>query len=151
MASLSLHHAGRTVSDMEASLRFYRDLLGLKVVVDDDVLAGEEISQMIGIEGAELRAVFLSADGQLPFMELIEYRAPQGRPLSGNERTNDIGATHPCILVDDVQAEYERLQAAGVEFAGPPLYADAGVFKGQWAAYCLDPDGQPVELWSISD
>ncbi len=151
MPALSLHHAGRTVSDMDAALRFYRDQLGMKVVVDDEVMGGEEVSRFIGLENVELRAVFLSVDGQLPYMELLEYRSPRGAALRGDETPADIGATHPCILVDDVRAEQERLSAEGVRFAGPALYADAGPFKGQWAAYCYDPDGQVVELWSIDD
>jgi catechol 2,3-dioxygenase-like lactoylglutathione lyase family enzyme len=104
---------------------------------------------MVGLEDVVLRAVFLSVDGQLPYMELIEYRSPRSVPLRGDETPADVGAAHPCLLVDDVPAEYERLRALGVEFSGPPLLADEGVFSGQWAAYCVDPDGQVVELWSI--
>jgi catechol 2,3-dioxygenase-like lactoylglutathione lyase family enzyme len=147
MSTLSMHHGGRTVADMDSALRFYRDLLGMQVV-DDDVLEGPEISTMVNIDDARLRAVFLSPDGQPPYMELIQYFGAPARPLDGSESAADIGNTHVCVLVDDIQAEFDRLRGAGVRFNGPPLYTDGGFFKGEWAAYCYDPDGCVVELWA---
>jgi lactoylglutathione lyase len=148
MNVLGVHHAGHTVADMERSLGFYRDLLGLSVY-DDEVLEGPEISEMIGIENAKLRAVFLTVDGKRPFVELIEYYTPQGRQLTGDERPPDIGNAHFSFLVADIHEAKRALESKGVTFAGAPLYADEGVFKGEWAAYCYDPDGMVVELWSL--
>jgi lactoylglutathione lyase len=147
MNVLAVHHAGRTVADMDASLGFYRDLLGLKVV-DDDTLDGPELSELVGLAGARLRAVMLSIDGQTPFAELIQYLAPESRPLRGDEAASDVGDAHFCFLVDDIEAECARLKAAGVRFTGAPLLATEGTFEGEWAAYCYDPDGLLVELWS---
>jgi catechol 2,3-dioxygenase-like lactoylglutathione lyase family enzyme len=147
MAILGMHHAGRTVQDMDRALGFYRDLLGLKVV-DDDVLHGPEVSDMVGLPDARLRAVMLSIDGETPFVELIEYARPNSKPLAGDEQASDIGNSHFCILVDSMKSEVERLTSAGVRFSGAPFMADAGVFIGQWAVYCYDPDGLIVELWS---
>jgi catechol 2,3-dioxygenase-like lactoylglutathione lyase family enzyme len=147
MAVLGVHHAGRTVKDMDRALTFYRDLLGLSIV-DDDMLEGPEVSEMVGLPNAKLRAVMLSIDGSTPFLELIEYSRPASLELTGAEQASDVGNSHFCLLVDSMQAEVQRLAAAGVRFTGSPLLADAGLFVGQWAAYCFDPDGLIVELWS---
>jgi catechol 2,3-dioxygenase-like lactoylglutathione lyase family enzyme len=146
MPVLAVHHGGRTVADMERSLHFYRDLLGLEIV-DDDTQGGPEVESLVGVEGARIRIVFLSPDGNLPFVELIEYVEAPGRRPDGNESAADVGSTHVCLLVDDIHKEQERLSAAGVKFNGPPVLDDAH-FKGEWCTYCYDPDGFPVELWS---
>jgi catechol 2,3-dioxygenase-like lactoylglutathione lyase family enzyme len=142
----AVHHAGHTVADMERSLAFYRDILGLKVV-DDAVLGGPDISAMVGLEDASLRAVFLSVDGRPPFVELIQYFRPTGRQLHGGESVADVGNAHFSFLVSDIHATIAELKDKGVQFAGPPLLADEGPFDGEWAAYCYDPDGMVVEWW----
>jgi lactoylglutathione lyase len=142
----AVHHAGHTVKDMPRSLAFYRDMLGL-TVVDDAVLEGPEISAMIGLQDASLRAVFLGVDGNPPFVELIEYYRPHGRPLAGTETVADVGNAHFSFLVSDIHATIEELKRKGVRFVGPPLLADDGPFEGEWAAYCYDPDGMVVEWW----
>lgn len=147
MTVTGIHHAGRTVRNMEKSLTFYRDLLGLQTV-DDDRLSGEAVSEMIGLPAADLRAVMLSVDGRTPLVELIEYTSPPSRELRGDEAPSDVGNMHFCFLVESMSAAYDRLSRAGVAFAGEPMCADAGVFAGQWSAYCYDPDRLIVELWS---
>jgi catechol 2,3-dioxygenase-like lactoylglutathione lyase family enzyme len=147
MTVLGVHHGGRTVADMGLALTFYRDLLGMRVV-DDDVLEGPEISKMVAVENARLRAVFLSPTGGPPYVELIEYAGNPGHELGASTSAADIGNTHVCLLVDDIHTEYRRLHAAGVRFTSPPFYTDEGFFKGEWAAYCYDPDGCVVELWA---
>jgi lactoylglutathione lyase len=146
MPVVAVHHGGRTVADMERALAFYRDLLGLQVV-DDDVQEGPEVSQLVGVEDAQLRLVFMSPDGNAPYVELIEYTRSAGRKPDGGELASDVGNTHVCLLVDDIHKEQERLAAAGVKFNGPPVQDDA-YFKGEWCTYCYDPDGFVVELWS---
>lgn len=147
MSVIAVHHAGRTVADMDTSLEFYRDLLGLRVV-DDDTLEGPEVAELVGLPEARLRAVMLSVDGEIPFAELIQYYTPASRPLRGDEVAADIGDAHFCFLVDDLDAETTRLQAAGVRFTGKPLVVEEGSFADSAAAYCYDPDGLLIELWA---
>lgn len=148
MTVRAVHHAGLTVSNMESSLHFYRDIMGL-TVVDDDILSGKEVSEFVGVPDARLRAVMLAPGGRgTPYVELIEYLQPQGRPVRSSPQASDVGSSHFCFLVDSMSGEIERLRAHGVRFTSAPLLADAGPFKGQWSAYCFDPDGFIVELWS---
>lgn len=147
MAAIRIHHAATTVRNMEASLRFYRDLLGLRVV-DDDVLSGDDISKMVGLQDVELRAVLLSADDNLPYVELIEYHRPHGEDARNPAVASDIGTAHFCFLVPAMGEAYRRLQEDGVRFTAPPFVATEGRFAGDWSTYCFDPDGFIVELWS---
>lgn len=141
-----LHHASRTVADMDRSLGFYRDLLGMEVAVDTE-MAGEMLEREVAMPGARLRLVELRAGDS--FLELLQYRAPAGAPFPDDAKPADVGAHHVALLVDDLEAEHERLAAAGVRFTWPPQGVDAGFFAGHRTAYCYDPDGLIVELWQL--
>jgi catechol 2,3-dioxygenase-like lactoylglutathione lyase family enzyme len=58
----------------------------------------------------------------------------------------DHGITHLCLDVEDLDAEYERLLAAGMTFNSPPQDLGAGVRT----VYGRDPDGNVVELHELS-
>jgi catechol 2,3-dioxygenase-like lactoylglutathione lyase family enzyme len=140
-----LHHASRTVRDLEHSLAFYRDLLGLGVVADEE-LAGQALDRVVGLTGARLRVVELdTGDGRL--LELIQYHRPPGRAPAAGSSPADVGAHHVALVVDDLAAVHRRLVAAGVPFNCPPQEVAAGLFRGARTTYCLDPDGLVVELW----
>src|SRR3954468_20236827 len=95
-----MHHASRTVGDMERSLGFYRDLLGFEVALDTE-MEGEMLEREVGLEGARLRLVELAAPGDGLFLELLQYYAPA--PAEAEQlRPCDVGAHHLALLVDDI-------------------------------------------------
>ncbi len=132
---------------MERSLGFYRDLIGLSVLVDEE-LAGEGLERTTGLQGAALRVVELGLDDATPYLELLEYHAPRGAPI--DPRPCDAGAHHVCFEVEDIEAAHERLAAAGISFTHPPQLVAGGAFAGDRAAYYFDPDGMIVELWQVA-
>lgn len=151
MALISYFHFSFTVSDLERSIAFYRDLLGLRLVhrmVHDQ----KYTSSQIGFADALLKvALFNVADmpqGSSPsghVLELIEYVNPRGEPL--NAATNRPGAAHLALQVDDLEAEFARLKAAGVQFRSEaPVPITHGRHSGGLTCYLLDPDGITLEL-----
>jgi catechol 2,3-dioxygenase-like lactoylglutathione lyase family enzyme len=142
-----VHHTSRTVSDMERSLGFYRDALGMPVVLDTE-MSGEMLEREVAMDGAHLRFVLLDSGGDT-FLELLQYYSPPGEPLPGSAKPADVGAHHVALLVTDIAAAHEQLVAAGVRFTHAPQEVDAGFFRGHWTAYCYDPDGLIVELWQL--
>ena len=72
-----------------------------------------------------------------------------GRPREGfrQEQHVRVGLLHLAIRVDDLQAWYQRLSAAGVEFRSPaPVPVSTGINAGASAVYLRDPDGFTIEL-----
>ncbi|HKZ91925.1 MAG TPA: VOC family protein, partial [Candidatus Limnocylindrales bacterium] len=65
-------HGGITVSDMDRSLPFYRDGLGLEIEFDR-ILDGPYLREVLGMQFESLRAVYLRIPGG-GFVELLEYR-----------------------------------------------------------------------------
>jgi catechol 2,3-dioxygenase-like lactoylglutathione lyase family enzyme len=139
-----ISHTSFTVSDLDRSIAFYRDLLGLELRATIRRNTGW-IAAMTGFDGADLRIAALVEPGGGHVLELIEYVSPSGaapRPIP----TNDVGAAHVCFEVDDLQAEAERLRAAGVVFVGEVVQVTEPPGVGGCAAYFRDPDGIPLEL-----
>jgi catechol 2,3-dioxygenase-like lactoylglutathione lyase family enzyme len=144
---VGIHHTSRSVGDMERSLRFYRDLLGMEVLLDTE-MAGEMLEREVALEGARLRLAELGTEGQ-PLLELLQYFEPKPKQWSDDLRPCDTGAHHFALTVEDIHSAYESLREAGVEFTCPPQEVDAGFFAGHRTVYCYDPDHLIVELWQV--
>lgn len=139
----AVHHTGLTVSSLERSLAFYRDALGLEVVLQQEK-AGGYLAEITGYPEAHVRmAHLLSPAGQR--LELFEYVEPRGAATPGEPK--DVGLTHVCFLVEDVHAAHARLVAAGARPFSEPIAVDTGANAGAWGVYVRDPDGIVLELF----
>jgi catechol 2,3-dioxygenase-like lactoylglutathione lyase family enzyme len=137
-----IDHASVACADLNRSLQFYCDLLGLELRARGEAEGAEfEIS---GISDPQVRWADLLLPGGHMF-ELIEYVRPRGRPVRPDP--NDPGATHISLRVNDADASHRRLRDAGVPVRGEPVTIDtAGAWHGARAFYCADPDGVTIEL-----
>jgi catechol 2,3-dioxygenase-like lactoylglutathione lyase family enzyme len=145
-APRTIHHTGYTVSDLDRSLAFYRDLLGLEVIATQEKRGGY-LAAIVGYPDAHVRMAHLRVPGDGHVVELFQYLAPAGeRP--GRIEPRDAGASHLCLVVDDLPALYAQLVEAGADsFVSPPVEVDTGINRGGLALYLRDPDGIPVELF----
>jgi catechol 2,3-dioxygenase-like lactoylglutathione lyase family enzyme len=143
-----LHHVGITVKDLEASIRFYHDVLGLDFVNEPSPwFDGPELGPAVGVPGAALRQVSLKLGDTI--LELLEYKSPPSetrRPLV----SNNLGATHVGFLVDDIQAKKAELEEKGISFYSDVNVVDEGVLAGWRWVYFEDPDGYPLELVELA-
>lgn len=140
---LNIRHAGIVVSDLKKSLRFYKDLLRLKIIKDHHEKSNY-IETILGIKRADVRTIKLAADdGNL--IELIYYYLPKLKSKR-KANINEIGSSHISFLVKNVDREYLRLKKRGVEFISPPKVSPNNYAK---VCFCKDPDGIFVELVEI--
>ena len=136
-----IHHTAISTGNFERALAFYRDLLGFEMVSELNWPAGVELADTItGLESSAARSVMLRASNTS--IELFEFSSPTPRPGDPRRPVCDHGITHIGFEVDDIDAEYERLKAAGMSFNCPPQ--DLGVSR---VTYGRDPDGNVLELW----
>lgn len=143
MKPIGLHHTSYTVSNLERSLAFYTDLLGYEIIWQREIRESY-FGTIVGFPGCIVKAAHLRIPGSEHVLELFEYISPQGKPVDIG--TNRPGSSHMCLLVDDLAAYYQELQAKGAQFRSPPTEIDAGVNRGAYCLYLLDPDGIAVEL-----
>jgi catechol 2,3-dioxygenase-like lactoylglutathione lyase family enzyme len=141
---LGIDHTAIVVRDTEASLRFYRDLLGLRVAGESENY-GPEQEHLNNVFGAHLRITTLRAASG-PGIEFLQYLTPQdGRPAPHDERTNDLVSWETNLLVRD----FPRALAAARR-NGAPLVSTAPVdlpgSPGSKAVIVRDDDGHAIEL-----
>lgn len=140
-----MNHTGFVVNDLNRSLEFYRDLLGLEVE-RDQILEGEFISELVGYPNARLHIVYLGLGDMKHSVELIQYLNPAGASPSIPER-NQIGASHLGIIVDDLDQFYSELSSKGIRFVSPPaIRPNAAYPMARKGCYVQDPDGNWLEL-----
>jgi catechol 2,3-dioxygenase-like lactoylglutathione lyase family enzyme len=139
----SLHHASFTVENLERSVAFYSDVMGLKLdgIWERDPDYAEGVT---GIPGAWLKVAYFTLPNAS--FELVEYLGARGSKI--DTATNNIGSAHVCMIVDDFDAFLDRLKARNVAFAGTVCTIPAGSNKGKKIAYVEDPDGNTLELIS---
>jgi catechol 2,3-dioxygenase-like lactoylglutathione lyase family enzyme len=140
----ALHHTGLTVRDLARSLAFYRDALGMEVVFEQEKEGGY-LAAIVGYPDAHVRMAHLVFPGDRHRLELFEYVSPEPRGEPGEPR--DVGITHFCLSVDDIEAVAERLEAGGAVFFSRPVAVDTGANAGGRGLYLRDPDGIVVELF----
>jgi catechol 2,3-dioxygenase-like lactoylglutathione lyase family enzyme len=150
----TLDHVGIMVSDLERSLRFYHDVLGLEFVSSEEHNDGP-ISEMTATPGVHMREYRLRPgegvngharlEGPGFTFDLLEWVAPKSP--SGRFPINQVPSAHICFGVDDLAAAYERLQRENVECVSPPVRFEG---EGDWhVLFAYDPDGNLVELNEI--
>ena len=134
-----IHHISLSTGDMERLLGFYRDLLGLELLLDTQIADNPAFDHVVGLEGARARGVFLQAGNA--YIEIWHFKAPVGKGPIGDRPVNDAGLTHICFDIEDIEATHRALAAAGVVFVSPPQHLGSVI-----TCYARDPDGNLVEL-----
>lgn len=136
----ALTHVGICVSDLERSLRFYRDLLGFAWEHELHV-AGEPTDTLLRLKGVDLHAVYLARDGVR--IELLYFASPPAPPR--RERPmHEPGLTHLSFRVADLDATLAALRAAGERVLDETVLSFPDF--GSAACFVVDPDGQLIEL-----
>jgi len=144
----ALHHVGITVKDLDASIRFYHDVLGLRFSNEPSPwFDAAELGDAVGVPGAALRQVSLALGDTT--LELLEYKSPPSE-TSGPLKSNNRGASHVAFFVDDIEGKKAELEAKGIEFYSPVNVVDEGVLAGWRWVYFDDPDGYPLELVQVA-
>lgn len=142
-------HAGITVLDVDRSLGFYRDLLGMEVLwrrlyEEPDVRAIVGTPEATALDIAMVR-VPAGASGPELVIELLAYQGCERHP--GSSRPADYGTGHFCVFVDDIEAAHADLAAHGVRFRSDgPVEMQGGANRGGKSLYAIDPDGYHFEL-----
>jgi glyoxylase I family protein len=143
MATLGLNHIGVTVTDVEKSTAFYRDVVGMDVFLRSQ-MEGEWFDTLTFNKGAVIDIAYLKL-GEF-MLQLIEYKAGGGDtfPLAHHH----VGNPHLCINVDDVDKKHEEAIAHGGLNPTPIVNVAGSAIR---SFYVHDPDGLPVEFLQMAD
>ena len=124
--SYRLDHVMLRVMDLNRSLAFYRDTLGMRVL------------RQVDYETGQFTNVFLSFDADFESSLELTYNWQQ---TEAYEKGRVFG--HLALMVDDVHAAVAALEQAGVRIKTPPKQMAHGT---RTIAFVLDPDDNLIEL-----
>src|SRR5882762_2258272 len=139
---IAADHTGITVSNLERSLAFWKDVLGFELSHRTHQ-TGELASEITGVPGAEISLAVLKGYGHK--VELLEYKAPPDRKHV-DLRPCDVGSVHVALTVDDLDAILQKIAASGWKAAGKPQTLRSGPNAGKRVVYVRDPDGTTIEF-----
>ena len=138
------------VRDANRSLAFYRDVLGLTVWYDDEIVLGG-VTLPVGARGDRTRLVIMRADDPvIGMIGLLQFTAPQ-LPAPESERTTlGIGDVVFVMQTEDVEAVHARLKQWGARVQAPPHAfevrgADGTLLRMTTLSF-WDPDGYFFEI-----
>ncbi|HEY7000698.1 MAG TPA: VOC family protein [Candidatus Udaeobacter sp.] len=141
---LGADHTGITVSNLERSLAFWRDVLGFEFSHTAHQ-TGKLAQEITGVQNAEIKLGVVKTPGGHK-IELLEYLAPQERKQDAHLRPCDVGSAHVALIVDDLDAILDAIDASGWKAAGKPQTLQSGPNAGKRVVYVLDPDGAIIEF-----
>ena len=146
MITNGVSHIAVGVRNMDASLGFYRDLLGFELVRDEvQSTQGTVLPALYKDEHAQRRVATLywKKGKHEAFLVLSEH---SDKPVSGKPiKLDQIGIHHYAFWVENLPQVYEELKARGADFAVAPTVTKTkdGNFN---SAFLRDPDGILVQL-----
>jgi glyoxylase I family protein len=144
---IAADHTGITVSDLERSLAFWRDLLGFEISHTAHQ-TGDLAKEITGVAGAEIKLAVLKTPGGHK-IELLEYLAPSDREHI-DLRPCDVGSVHVALTVANLDAVLRAIAASGWKAAGKPQTLKTGPNAGKRVVYVRDPDGTTIEFMQLA-
>ena len=137
-----MNHTGLSVSNMDRSLEFYRDTLGLEIE-RDNILEGDFLAQFTGLPESKVHIVYLGNGDGRHSVELVEFLNPIAPP----QEHSLLGSSHLGFFVDDLDQFYTVLSSIGNRFLSPPILRPDTTYP-MVRKLCLaqDPDGNWLEF-----
>jgi len=143
---LGIDHTAIAVSSTERGLKYYRDLLGLRVA-DESMNSGTEQEHLNNVAGARLHITGLRASSG-PGIEFLEYLKPRdGRPAPVDSRANDLWHWQRTLATPDAAEAAQKIRAAQGRIVSPQVAQlhekSLGFGKGFLAR---DPDSHGLQV-----
>jgi len=134
-----------SVEDMDASLAFYRDRVGLHVVSDHQIPQDVLKKLWAFPEKTTARSVILQKDDQYTLLELILLQPVKGKPIREKAGLKDFGLYDITLMVEDTDKLYRDLTGKGFVFAAHNIQYPPGLFPFDVKeSILIGPDAVPI-------
>jgi catechol 2,3-dioxygenase-like lactoylglutathione lyase family enzyme len=139
----ALNHVGLSVADIDRSVKFYTEFMGMTFDNIRYNVTAEYIRQVTGYPDGDMHVAFVT----LPSLrlEIIQYVVPKGEPVK--MAPHRPGQSHLCFATTDALKAYQMCLDQGITCINPPAYIDQGPSTGAIAFYLQDPDGYNLEIY----
>jgi len=138
-----IRHTGIVVNDINKMVAFYKDILGMKKVLET-IEEGKYIETIIGLHSIRLHIIkLLTPDNSM--IELLKYEGVNNTVQRDNFLWRQ-GITHIAFTVDDIDRIYMTLKKYGIDFISEPILSTDNYAK---VCFCRDPEGNFLELVEV--
>lgn len=127
--AFQLHHVTLSVTNAEQASKWYADMLGFKI---------RDRLTLTRPTGGKIQVVRIEIPGLQ--MNISQFDGS----VSPNQNGERQGWRHLALQVDNVDRNYQQLQAKGVQFLGKPFTYNP---PGYRVAFFRDPEGNILELY----
>lgn len=139
----AVRHVGLVVADLEKSLKFWCDAMGL-VVVRQMEESGPQVDAMMGLKDVRVTTIKLAApDGSI--LELLRFHSHPNVPR-WTGRPYSTGFTHVALTVKDLDGTLHRLKHFGVSTPSEPQLSPDRQVR---VIYATGPEGVLLELVEV--
>ena len=144
--AIALRHIGIVVSNLEKAIALYQDYLGCELVGKYPDLSGKYQEKLVGINNIAMDVAILRTqdNNRIELLEYKNYPGKKRKPVL----SNDIGASHFALTVEDIDELYKIRNNFEVSFISAPLISPDGFVK---VAYAVLMDECIVELVQVND
>lgn len=150
---VAFSHVGITVTDIDAAIDWYREILGCRLVIGpihgkhDGSHFGEVCRDIFGERFSECKLAHVSTSNGVS-IELFEFVEPKNEVPEDNFEYWKNGTFHFCLVDPDIEGLAKRIDEAG----GKQRSKVWPVFPGEdyKAVYCQDPWGNIIEIYNAS-
>lgn len=141
---MMLRHVGITVSDLDRSLFFYRDLLGFTVAREMNESGSfiDSISKLLNVKVKTVKLNSPSKSGGM--IELLCYESHKND--ASYRQITHCGISHFALTVNDIEAVHNKLTENGITFNCEPLLSDDG---GAKVTFCRDFENNLIEIVEV--
>lgn len=141
----SIRHTGIVVRNLDESLKFYCDTLGLEIYKRCTEKQGQFIDKLTGIDKVKLEwvKVIIPAGGLIELLQYHSHPDPDVFKCPETFPSNRLGCSHISLTVDNLSQLYDELSKNGYKCNSEPLLSPDAKVK---ILYCHDPDGVILEL-----
>ncbi|MEI0564759.1 VOC family protein [Brachyspira pulli] len=140
-------HVRITVTNIENSIKFYRDILGL-TLKGQAIMEGKETDKLFAMNNCKVKIAYLNGSDNIisPPIELLEF--VNNKTIKDKPQLNKISISEICFRVDNIEKVYKNLIDNNVEYLSESQEFDftAYGFSKSKALYFKDPDGIILEL-----
>jgi catechol 2,3-dioxygenase-like lactoylglutathione lyase family enzyme len=138
-----LAHIALATPDLDRSVAFYRNLLGVETYRHANKVTGARFDEVTGIKDVRLRVAWFNTGNMV--LEIWQFVTPKTQQPSAPLPFSKIGFNKFALEVGDLEAECQRLRTMGVELLNEPCEEN-----GVTEVYARDPDGNLFSLLEIS-
>ena len=142
----AITYIGLSVTDLDKAIEFYKQALGLNIINGPSEFNHDNpvSADFFGKEFKKTKVVFMGS-GNGVAIEIFEYQEPKAERRANNFEYWKTGIFHFCIIDPNVKEATERIQRNGGK-----LRSKIWDFEGRQLAYCEDPFGNIIEIYSHS-